>query len=208
MIIGLCHAELPSEGQKGHKVLRRVVRQAIGNMGGQFLVQTETTIISNCKANGHSEVQSDLEATYRKMKQCVGQKQVFVDTKEEFIAHLEECSRDAIRKTKECLADDQKYFPEFILDLAKSLVSFMYDDFDIMRFDLPTCIRSLQNISAQRKYIQCLTDTAAATQDTARIPSSKKSFCDKFLPASRCFTEMIKDNCDDSTNIRSSEKTT
>ncbi|XP_074026263.1 uncharacterized protein [Leptinotarsa decemlineata] len=200
LIIGVCSAEVSETGPKG--ALRKIVKRAVGDMGGTFLVQTEATIISNCKANGHPEVQDDLETTYSQMKRCAGRKTIFITPKAEFLANLEECSREAIRKTRNCLAEDQKYFPEFILDLAKSVVTFMYDDFDIMRLDLPSCIRSIQNSNAQRKYMQCLTDTAAQTHDTARIPSSKRSFCDKFLPASKCFTEMIKDNCQDSENLR------
>ncbi|KAG5887449.1 hypothetical protein JTB14_003300 [Gonioctena quinquepunctata] len=202
MIIGLCHAEFPSEGEKGHKVLRRVARQAIRSVGGQLLVQTEKTIISNCRANGHPEARSDLEESYSKLKQCVGKKQMFLITKEEFIANLEECSRDAIRKTENCLADDQKHFPQFILDFAKSVVSFMYDDFQIIDLICQSCACSLQGADATRKYIKCLTDTSQATHDTEKIPSLKKSFCDKVLPESRCFTEMIKDNCDDTANFR------
>ncbi|KAG5887448.1 hypothetical protein JTB14_003299 [Gonioctena quinquepunctata] len=202
MIIGLCHAELPSEDQKGHKVLRRVVRQTITNMRRDALELAEKIIVSNCKANGHPDVRSELEDTYNKLMHCVGEKKLFLNTKEEFIANLEECSKDAIRKTENCLADDQKYFPEFILELAKSVVNLLYDDFQILKFDFPSCIRFLDSTDAARKFNKCLTDTAAATHETDELPSSRKSYCDKFLPATRCFSEMIKDNCDDTANFR------
>ncbi|CAH1153850.1 unnamed protein product [Phaedon cochleariae] len=197
-VIGLCHAELYEEGSSPVRgALKRVVRHAIGGMGGEFLTQTELSIISNCKANGYGdEVGDRLQESYDKLKVCIRKKTMFIDPKEDYIANLEECAQDPIKKTTACLREDQKYFPQFLLDLSKSVVIFMYDDFNIMRVDLPRCIIKFQEYRVQRKYLQCLMDTSQKTHDTMEIPSSKESFCEKFIPASRCFTEIIKDNCD------------
>lgn len=53
---------------------------------------------------------------------------IFSVPKAEYIDNIVSCSKQAITETKDCLPEEQKYFPEFVLDLAKSLVSFMYDD--------------------------------------------------------------------------------
>ncbi|XP_074026264.1 uncharacterized protein [Leptinotarsa decemlineata] len=200
LIIGVYSAEVSKTGPR--RALRKIVKRALWDIDETYLVRIEAILISNCKANGRLEVQDDLENTYSQMKRCAGRKTIFITPKAEFLANLEECSREAIRKTRNCLAEDQKYFPEFILDLAKSYFTFLYDDFEIMRLDLPSCVRSSQNSDAQREYIQCLTDAVAQTHYTWIIPSSKRSFCDKILPATKCFTEIIKNYCQDSENLR------
>ncbi|KAJ8937018.1 hypothetical protein NQ314_012100 [Rhamnusium bicolor] len=198
---GLSLANSSSGSSEEDSTLKRVVRETFAGMSQQFLPRIEATIISNCKANGHIEAANKLQSAYDVMKICIKKKTIFITPKNEYIAHIEECSKDSLTLTRSCLAVDQKYFPDFILDLVKSVVNFMYDDFDIMRVDLPVCIPRFNNYSVQRNYIQCLTDTAVQTHDTNQIPTSKASFCQKFIPASYCFTNMIKDTCDQTKNM-------
>ncbi|KAJ8965391.1 hypothetical protein NQ317_019331 [Molorchus minor] len=77
----------------------------------------------------------------------------------------------------------------------------MYDDIDYMRNDFAPCAPRFNQLSVQRKYLQCLSDIATDPHDDLDIPRSKSSFCNKFIPASYCFTNMIKDACNSNPNL-------
>ncbi|XP_028147769.1 uncharacterized protein LOC114341184 [Diabrotica virgifera virgifera] len=194
VLLGLASAEEVSEKRA---VLRRTTRQALGSMGGSFLAQTERNIINNCKKNGLSDQGADdLQATYAKMKSCMSGTKIFETPRNEFISKMEDCSRDAIKETKSCLANNQKYFPEFVLDLAKSMVKYMYDDKDLFRdSEIVGCINNLGRYTVQVEYIRCLTTVSQKTGDDENIPTSRAEFCRKFVPATECFPDTIKQHC-------------
>ncbi|CAG9836182.1 unnamed protein product [Diabrotica balteata] len=188
VLLALANADEVSEKRA---VLRRTTRQALGSMGGSFLAQTERNIINNCKKNGlSSSGADDLQVTYSKMKSCMSNTKIFETPKNEFISKMVECSRAAIKDTKDCLANDQKYFPEFVLDLAKSMVNYMYDDKDLFKdSEIVGCINNLGRYTVQIEYIKCLTTT------------SRQEFCRKFIPATECFPDTLKHNCASTTKI-------
>lgn len=57
---------------------------------------------------------------------------MYFTPKNEYLAMMEECSKDAVEESTDCLPNNHKYLPKFITDYAKNLVSMMYDDFDII----------------------------------------------------------------------------
>ncbi|XP_072386087.1 uncharacterized protein [Diabrotica undecimpunctata] len=200
VVLGLANAEEVSEKRA---VLRRTTRQALGSMGGSFLAQTERNIINNCKKNGLSlSGADDLQATYSKMKTCMSSTKIFETPKNEFISKMVDCSRNAIRETKDCLSNDQKYFPEFVLDLAKSMVNYMYDDKDLFKdLEIVGCINNLGRYTVQIEYIKCLTTVSQKTGDDENIPTSRQEFCRKFIPATECFPDTLKQHCSSTTKI-------
>ncbi|KAJ8964307.1 hypothetical protein NQ317_016122 [Molorchus minor] len=146
-------------------------------MSDVLMLRLEITIISICKRNGHAEAATALQNTYGEMKRCMHNKKIFITPKEEFLTSIEKCSEDALKITQDCLAENQKYFPEFVLDLAKSLTNFVYDDIDYMRYDLAPCVPRFDEYGVHRKYLQCLSDTVVDTDDVPYIQRSKSSFC-------------------------------
>ncbi|KAJ8913833.1 hypothetical protein NQ315_003742 [Exocentrus adspersus] len=186
-----------SEGKT--KVLKRIVKRSLGNLNAQILPVLEGQIIASCK-NG--EAANDLPDVFRDMKSCIARKQIIRTPKEEYLKNIEKCSQDAITKTKNCLSDEKKYFPDFLLVLVKSVVSFMYDDVDLLRVDLAACIPRISSFDAQNSYLTCVRDTALQTHDTTELPNSKAEFCAKFIPINNCFTDMIKDYCPQTSNLK------
>ncbi|KAJ8954731.1 hypothetical protein NQ318_011425 [Aromia moschata] len=201
-VAGVSSLVLHTVGSNSHGIgLRRFARSALSGMSGEILIRLESTIVSNCKKNGHQQIANNLQNTYDNMKVCLNKKKIFIATKSEFLDNIDECSRDAVKQTKTCMSDDQKYFPEFILDLVKSVAGFMYDDRDIMKYDVAQCVQIFTDYSVRRSYIQCVTDISIQTGDSNQIPTSKASFCKTFIPASYCFTNTIKENCARTKNL-------
>ncbi|CAG9856856.1 unnamed protein product [Phyllotreta striolata] len=199
LVASLTYAE-----ENGNRpVLRRVTRQAINGMGGAFLKQTEANIILNCKSNQLTDSGAiQLQETFDKMKSCLGTKIIFSVPKDEYIQHLESCGKDAVRETENCLKSDQRYFPKFVLDLAKSLVNFMYDDKSALAsMEVTACIRKFATVDVRRNYFECMLDASIRTHDTQEIPHSKGDFCGKFVPAGKCFPNTMTKYCDHNSNV-------
>ncbi|CAH1105516.1 unnamed protein product [Psylliodes chrysocephalus] len=199
--ISLVYAD---EGSEKRAVIRRVTREAISGMGGVFLKQTEKNVIYNCKANGLSyDGAESLQNTFDKMTQCMSSPRIFSVPKAEYIDNIVSCSKQAITETKDCLPEEQKYFPEFVLDLAKSLVSFMYDDKPVLASpEIPRCMKNFIRSEVQQDYIGCMTTVAAQTHDTQEIPKSKAEFCSKFLPAGNCFPKTLNKYCSNDSKVQ------
>nr|CAH7722316.1 unnamed protein product [Callosobruchus chinensis] len=140
--------------------------------------------------------------TIEQAKECLKNKKLFVTPKAEFLGHIDTCSEDAVRKVRNCMPDDKKYFPEFIQDLMKSVVTMMYDDYDIMRVDLAACAPNLAKTSAQQEYINCVKRSSKEGIGEDCIPGTKAAFCKIFLPATECLVKWLESACDDSENLR------
>lgn len=67
------------------------------------------------------------------MTTCFSKKQLFLLSKDDFIKNIVDCSVKAKDEARKCLPDEQKWFPRFALELAKSMVNFMYDDQKILQ---------------------------------------------------------------------------
>ncbi|CAG9836184.1 unnamed protein product [Diabrotica balteata] len=184
-------------------VLRRSTRQALGSMGGSLLAQYERNIIKNCKKNGLSlSGADDLQATYSKMKTCMSSIKIFETPKNEFISKMVECTRASVKETKDCLANDQKYFPEFILDFAKSMVNYKYDDKDLFEdTEIVNCLNNMGRYTVRIEYIKCLGIVSQRTGDDENIPTSRQELCRKFMPGIKCLPDTLKQHCASSTKI-------
>nr|CAI5857372.1 unnamed protein product [Callosobruchus analis] len=156
--------------------LKRSVRSAMQGLSAAMFEKVKKTVIKTCMENGHQDG-DDLE--------------------KEFLDHIDACSEDAVRKVRNCLPEDKKYFPEFIQDLMKSVVTMMYDDYDIMRVDLAACAPDLARPSAQLKYLNCVKKVSKEQEDEDDIPKSKATFCKIFLPATECLVKWLESTCDD-----------
>ncbi|KAJ8954730.1 hypothetical protein NQ318_011424 [Aromia moschata] len=174
---------------------RRIARSPVRDLSGERLKRLESTIVSNCKNNGHQQIADNLQNTYDDLKVCLKKKKVFVATKSEFLDNIDKCSRDAVMQTKTCMSDDRKYFPEFILDVVKSVAGFMYDDKDIITNDLAQCLNTFTDYSVRRSYSQCVTDVSIRLVTQVKYQRQRPLFCKAFIPTSYCYTNIIKDNC-------------
>ncbi|CAG9856855.1 unnamed protein product [Phyllotreta striolata] len=199
LVTSLTYAE-----ENGNRpVLRRVTRQTINSLSGAFIKQIEANVILNCKANGlTTSGATELQETFDKMKSCLGTKTVYSVSKDEYIQHIVSCSKDAVRETENCLESNQRYFPNFILDLAKSLVNFMYDDKAALgSMEMTACIRKFATVDARMYYFGCIVNASIQTHDTQEIPHSKGDFCSKFVPAGKCFPKTMNKYCDHNSNV-------
>ncbi|VEN43732.1 unnamed protein product [Callosobruchus maculatus] len=163
--------------------------------------KVKKTVVKTCVENGHQDG-DDLEDSIDQAKECLKSKKMFLTPKAEFLDHIDSCSEDAVRKVRNCMPEDKKYFPEFIQDLMKSVVTMMYDDYDIMRVDIAACAPDLAKPSAQLEYINCLKRVSKETGDGDCIPKSKAALCEILLPATECLPKWLESTCADSENLR------
>ncbi|XP_057659430.1 uncharacterized protein LOC130895870 [Diorhabda carinulata] len=201
LVISLTNAE---DVQEKRGVLRRTTRQALNSMSTSFLQQTERNIINNC--NKHKTLsytdEQDLKETFDTMKRCVQKSPIFTVSKQDFLDKIEECSRDSIKKVKNCLASNQQYFPDFILSLSKSMVHFLYDDKPLFTdYKVTSCISTLGRYSILLEYIECLKTTSAKTHDDQNIPISQEEFCNRYVPATECFPGTLRKHCDNNDRV-------
>ncbi|CAH1993631.1 unnamed protein product [Acanthoscelides obtectus] len=194
--LSLCNAE-----QQQLAPLKRSVRSAMQGLSSIMYEKVKNTVVRECMENGYQNG-DDLKETIDQAKECLKNKKMFITPKAAFLDHVDSCTQEAVRKVRNCMPDDRKYFPEFIQDLMKSVVSMMYEDFDIMRVDLAACAPSLVQTSKQLEYINCLKKVSKETEDEDNIPSSRAAFCKRYLPATECFVKWVKSSCPDSENLR------
>ncbi|KAJ8913834.1 hypothetical protein NQ315_003743 [Exocentrus adspersus] len=192
--------EIDHGSQGRTKVLKRIVKRSLNGLAAQMLPLLETKIISNCNDSKSAE---ELQDVYSEMKVCFAKEKILRVSKEDFWKNIKECSKDAITKTRNCLPEDRKYFPEFVLSVAKSAVDFMYEDVDLIRVDLAACVPKLNNFEAQYDYLRCLRGISSKDNSTSptELPSQAE-FCAKFIPANQCFTDMIKGHCPQTSNLK------
>ncbi|XP_018563643.1 uncharacterized protein LOC108905317 [Anoplophora glabripennis] len=187
--------ESPQRYQRKEKVLKRVARNEFRNLAQKYVPALEKIIIDNCKANGQYDAAEKLQPTFEEMKTCLSKKKLLVTPREELLALIEECIVEPVKQSKNCLAETQRYYPQLLSELAKSLTNFLYDDYDIIRVDLIACFPKLNNVKVATSYEQCLREVAIRTHDSREIPHTKTEFCQVFVPTAYCFTNMVKENC-------------
>ncbi|CAG9836181.1 unnamed protein product [Diabrotica balteata] len=175
VLLGLTNADEFSEERA---VLRRTTRQFLESSNA--FATTENHIIRYCMDNGLSCC-GNFQDTYSKMKTCVSNAKIFEIPKNEFIRKMVECSWAAVKETKDCLPNHLKCFPELVLDVAKSMVNYMYDDKDLFKkLTVHECILSFEWYTKPIENCNCLTTT------------SREEFCRNSIPATVCFSNIYK----------------
>ncbi|XP_072377510.1 uncharacterized protein [Diabrotica undecimpunctata] len=175
--------------------LKRVVRSTFGQITTTYSQQMKTLIIANCVENGFVDVEDDLRQAFDEFEVCAQKRRLYVDTMENYLKNLEECSAIPTKKIKSCLTKEQSYFPDFLLNMAKKQVEVGYNDRDIIIIYLTPCMKVFERFDVSYNYLTCLSDTSKRTNDTAIIPDSVETFCSRFLPAVHCLTDILDKEC-------------
>ncbi|XP_050498829.1 uncharacterized protein LOC126879687 [Diabrotica virgifera virgifera] len=190
VILGTSLAELEKRS-----ALKRVVRSTFGQLNNGFTEQMKTLIIANCVENGFVGIEDDLRQTFADFDVCSAKMKLYVDTKENYLKNIEECSVEPTKKIKSCLTKKQSYFPDYLLNMVRKQVELGYDDRDIIITDLTPCMKIFENADVASSYLTCLSDTAKRTNDTARIPDTVEIMCSRALPAVKCMTDILDKEC-------------
>ncbi|XP_050507450.1 uncharacterized protein LOC126885066 isoform X1 [Diabrotica virgifera virgifera] len=153
--------------------------------------------------NGLSKSGADnLQVTYDKMNSCISGVRLFETPMNELISKIEDCSRDAIKESKACLAKNQTYFPEYFLSYAKSNVKYMYDDKDLLSdSEIISCLNNVWRYTVKIEYDRCLTTVYQKTGISGNIPDSRQEFCRYYVSAAQCYPDTIKPYCSSTANI-------
>ncbi|XP_057667268.1 uncharacterized protein LOC130900587 [Diorhabda carinulata] len=180
--------------QKKPKSLHRIVR----DLGmSEKMQRIEYHVKNACVKNG--ELTEKLENTLTKMKICIREKSIFLVPKREYIAHMDNCTKDAIHLFKSCLPEKYKYLPKLIFDIIDSMVSFLYDDFTIISSELTPCLPKLQEEKSNKTYQECVEKIMENTKD--ELVDSKSEFCERFIPLNQCFITEVHKHCKSSPEL-------
>ncbi|XP_028149302.1 uncharacterized protein LOC114342703 [Diabrotica virgifera virgifera] len=200
IFLGLTNAEKVPERRA---VLRRATRRALESTGGSYFADIENEIINNCVENGlSSSGADDLKVTFAKMKYCMSGTSIYKIAKNEYISKIEECSRDAFRDSTACLANKQKYLPEFVLDYVQSIVEYLYDVKDLYAdSEIIGCLKNFGRYAIQIEYIKCLATESQKAGADQNIPNSRQEYCRIYVPASQCFPNTYKQYCPNTEKI-------
>ncbi|CAG9856859.1 unnamed protein product [Phyllotreta striolata] len=157
-------------------------------------------IIQNCKANDLDEQgAAHLQELYDKMRVCISENQLYSISRDEYIQHITRCSQDARRATTTCLRSNQKWFPDFALNLAISIVNFLYEYKKVMIVEIPYCLAQFKNFDVQLSYAQCLLEhekDSTEYRSSTIFSDTPEELCRKFLRTSECFSKVVNLNCD------------
>ncbi|XP_072377514.1 uncharacterized protein [Diabrotica undecimpunctata] len=175
--------------------LKRVVRNTIGEFTYSHYNRLKTLLVRNCVVNGFTNIENDLQKTFKELETCVLKKKLLVDNKDDYIKNMEDCSQEPIKAVKNCLSKKKGYLPNFLLNMARKQVELIYDDREIINMYLAPCTEVFESFVVAYKYRRCLVETSKRTNDTEIFADSVETFCSRYLPSIYCLTDIINEVC-------------
>uniref|UniRef100_A0A6P7G0E4 Hemicentin-1-like isoform X1 n=1 Tax=Diabrotica virgifera virgifera TaxID=50390 RepID=A0A6P7G0E4_DIAVI len=172
-----------------------VVRSHFGQMAMGNINQFKNFIIANCLDNKSSDIEDDLRETFTELETCIQKRKMYVDTKEDYIKNIEDCSKDPIKKVKRCLTKQQSYYPDFILNGVKKQVELVYDDQDVITTYLSSCMKVFERPDVSYGYLKCVEEASTMPSGSLSLPDTVEAFCSQFLPAARCLADVLDKEC-------------
>ncbi|XP_050498831.1 fibroblast growth factor receptor 4 isoform X2 [Diabrotica virgifera virgifera] len=171
------------------------VRSHFGQMAMGNINQFKNFIIANCLDNKSSDIEDDLRETFTELETCIQKRKMYVDTKEDYIKNIEDCSKDPIKKVKRCLTKQQSYYPDFILNGVKKQVELVYDDQDVITTYLSSCMKVFERPDVSYGYLKCVEEASTMPSGSLSLPDTVEAFCSQFLPAARCLADVLDKEC-------------
>ncbi|CAG9864915.1 unnamed protein product [Phyllotreta striolata] len=159
-----------------------------------YVSRIKHNIITNCKENGR-DIAKDLEKSYEDLVNCINTTTLYTNKKLEYIQNLEECSKTAIQKAKSCLKKEHSYYPDILLKIVKSQISFVCDNYETIQNHLIPCIKTYEKQEVRTRLLNCFTDVNRTVKDASLIPPSIEVFCQKYVPSHNCFIDILENEC-------------
>ncbi|XP_072377515.1 uncharacterized protein [Diabrotica undecimpunctata] len=192
VILGISHDQYGVHGE-GRPVTRRFTRSAYAEMGLKFAELLKEKIIFNCVANGF-HIEDQLRESFTDLEVCLNKERFYISSKEDFLRNVKECSVEPIKLVKSCLTKEQRYFPDFLYNMAKAEIDLIYNNRDVISIYVPVCRKMFEKPEIKQNYLNCLTGSKKLNSST-EIPTSVEIFCERYLSRTHCLTDIYYNEC-------------
>uniref|UniRef100_V5GLV5 Hemolymph protein n=1 Tax=Anoplophora glabripennis TaxID=217634 RepID=V5GLV5_ANOGL len=183
--------------------LKRAVRNVMTITQDQFRESLEHKMKATCQKNGGDGAFENLETSFNNSRACFMKHRIFGTPSNIYQSNLSNCTNDYRNALKNCLAEGEKYFADFILELIQSLYGFIYKNYGKIMAggqpsaELTSCMRTLSNDEVQKKLYSCSNTTLnelTITNNIITLPP-KSQICESLTEVSTCISKTIKNTC-------------
>ncbi|KAG5887446.1 hypothetical protein JTB14_003297 [Gonioctena quinquepunctata] len=178
--------------------LKRHIRSTL--MDDSFRTEIETKMKEKCKENGNEQSFDKLKESVIDAMGCMRNHRVFVTPIDAYDNALVNCSTSAKKAFEDCLAESEKYYPDFALQSMRNLLKFAYKNSDLVLgkitdWEFAVCMKDLSREENKEKMMKCLKDsTKDAKFDYFSVPT-KPELCEQTETFDSCIQDIIKNTC-------------
>ncbi|KAJ8968421.1 hypothetical protein NQ317_015260 [Molorchus minor] len=118
---------------------RRSLRRVVRNIGmGDKVLHVKNQLIKNCKS------QEKLNQSLENMEACLGTETMFITPRDEYIDHINTCSKNVTKLLDECLPEKIEILSKIYCGTNRFCCRLLYDDFKEIALGLGPCIDKLK----------------------------------------------------------------
>ncbi|XP_056641837.1 uncharacterized protein LOC130448459 [Diorhabda sublineata] len=197
LAIGACQARHVLEKRSEPSHARK------GVMRSGFLKNSKDIIIAACKANGLTkDAETKLDKEFDESEVCVSKKPIFSVPQEEFIQNMNDCNKELLTLIRNCLKENEKFYPDYMLQLRNSFTTFLYAGKDVLESnEFKACAQKMEEPAATKTMDTCVERAAQESHASAGLPQSKSEACETMDKISQCYSKVIGQYCESNDNV-------
>ncbi|CAH0555393.1 unnamed protein product [Brassicogethes aeneus] len=184
--------------EKKHR--RSVFKRDITNAITENQMQLKNLMIEKvkmyCDKFGEGQAFQELKDSLTQSRICTGN---FLDIfGPQYNTRIPKCYTDTINKIRNCLPEELKYFPSFIVDILFSVTEFLKTNTQHFKLSstnmvFQQCFISLRQESVKESFLQCINDCELT--DVNKEIFTKDVTCKKLNDLTNCASTVMKNTC-------------